>query len=676
MGKGRHFLKFSLTCILIGFTTLSWGQVDSLSVILANPTNHGIQFKAKLPPLTTIPGGREAYYSYFWDFGDGHFSRAEHPVHAYAQPGNYDVKLYATNNYDKGTKPPRPVKSISVQYASAGATPDISTDEQVFLSGKAVFKLGKNTNAQPGTDIVLISGVNLKAPKGKIYILSNEKLYDNPGFAYAGQTTYYQEEKLPVLAQGQQAFYASTSINSAMITHSGSPNYGKPEFKTFKPDESVAYFKTLYDSYQSVTSYEVSGKVGEEQFSYVHINVLPEMLKDTNAIVTLTGIYVPDGSSKAYIHRLDIPIVASHDPNRMSVKQTRLNYRTASRGERLTYKVQFQNNGKGDAKNIRLEMTLPKVMDRESFKVLSIYPRIPECADSTGTGCWRKEAIGQDSLFVYFQGISLPGSKADREVPYDSTQGYVRFSIKADKRLPNKPFRGKTAIFFDKNKAVKTNWATGKFRKSLSPILFLGYHFITDENESVTFRDSLVITAGGPDLIDRELTYKTKNYFDIGVGIAPLAPYKKWFWQAELRLGYYEQEAGIWGIDTQNEIQIGGQYYSVSRYDKTYSRKNLRLQLALLPVKYNFNSWLSLGAGIEGNINFTIDAKEKLTVYTFANEQKEAISESDQSKTPVHWRAFADLNVGRVYLGPSVGVRYYFGLDDLSSLNVYLAWRF
>lgn len=31
--------------------------------------------------------------SYIWDFGDGTFSTEENPVHIFANPGNYTVKL-------------------------------------------------------------------------------------------------------------------------------------------------------------------------------------------------------------------------------------------------------------------------------------------------------------------------------------------------------------------------------------------------------------------------------------------------------------------------------------------------------------------------------------------------------------------------------------------------------
>ena len=44
---------------------------------------------------------------WWWDFGDGSYSNEESPIHVYATPGNYNVKLYIENNiksWDEITK--------------------------------------------------------------------------------------------------------------------------------------------------------------------------------------------------------------------------------------------------------------------------------------------------------------------------------------------------------------------------------------------------------------------------------------------------------------------------------------------------------------------------------------------------------------------------------------------
>ena len=47
---------------------------------------------------STINGG-----DYFWDFGDGDTSSEQNPTHVYATPGNYQVKLVATNCHSTDT---------------------------------------------------------------------------------------------------------------------------------------------------------------------------------------------------------------------------------------------------------------------------------------------------------------------------------------------------------------------------------------------------------------------------------------------------------------------------------------------------------------------------------------------------------------------------------------------
>src|SRR5690606_6316085 len=109
-------------------------------------------------------------------------------------------------------------------------------------------------------------------------------------------------------------------------------------------------------------------------FSFINLDVTPEMLADTNAIITITGIYLPD-EGDAMIHKMEVPVVTSHDPNKMSLKNSRLSYRTLSKKKDLIYKVQFQNDGEGDAKNVRLEIALPSNVDPSTFKLLQMSPQ-------------------------------------------------------------------------------------------------------------------------------------------------------------------------------------------------------------------------------------------------------------------------------------------------------------
>src|SRR5690606_28888181 len=137
-----------------------------------------------------IPGGRKPYYKYLWDFGDGHFSTQVEPTHQYAQPGSHEVTLYAINNYDFGPKHKQPKKKVEVISAIAGiGQPQLF--EENFFSSNDIFQIFKLSDAKPGEDISLVVGVNTGGRKGKIHILSNEKIAGLDGFKFANQSAYY-----------------------------------------------------------------------------------------------------------------------------------------------------------------------------------------------------------------------------------------------------------------------------------------------------------------------------------------------------------------------------------------------------------------------------------------------------------------------------------------------------
>ncbi len=335
-------------------------------------------FRPELPVLQAIPGGRAPFYTYLWDFGDGHFSTDESPQHIYRSQGMYDVRLYATNNYDFGPRPPRPKKPVKVKENVLVNNQPASTAERGFFSANGIFQLSKNADALPGEDMVVVAGIKTPVSgKGKIILLTNEKVYGPPGFLYRGQTTYNGEKVLEKDALDMQPLWAS--VHKVIITQSGSPDYGNRQDRVFTTEEAVGYFSNLYSSYKTVTAYEVLTQADTAQFSLINLDITEQMLKDTNALITVTGIYVPEHGTTV-VHQLDIPIVASHDPNKMSLKQARLAYRTTNRKKKLKYKVQFQNDGEGDAKNIKLEVRLPPNMKGESFELLHLYPRCVPCA--------------------------------------------------------------------------------------------------------------------------------------------------------------------------------------------------------------------------------------------------------------------------------------------------------
>lgn len=640
--------------------------VDSIPVeIKVIKSGASAVFEAELPELKGVPGGRQPFYTYLWDFGDGHFSQKERPQHVYADAGNYTVNLYVVNNYDDGPRPKRRAKEIQIA-ATSDIAPKPSVEEDNFFGSNGVFQLSKNANALPGEDMVIIAGVK-SSGKGRIFLLTNEKMYGDDGLKYVGQSNYNNEKITPINSlTNLKELWAS--VSNVTLTLSGSPDYGVKEEYSFKDNEAISYFSDLHDSYKTITSYEVDNLSEEGQFSFINLDVTPEMLADTNAIVTITGVYIPEVGD-AIVHKLEVPVVTSHDPNKMSLKQSRLSYRTVSKNKELIYKVQFQNDGEGDAKNVILEIALPKNVDPTTFKLLNLYPECDSCLTEIERGCWKQYIKGEDTLVFHFKDISLPGTKAEDIIDQDSTKGFIRFSVQTRKKLENKPFRARTNIYFDKNDPIRTNNATGRFRKGFSPILFAGYGAFLS---APSYKDG---------------KFKENGMF--GIGLAPLAPYKKLYWQLELYVSPSRYKEQVLDIKNTGEEHImvelpDGEGTMVPRelyfmsYDKKMESNDLYTRFVPLHIRYNFNSFLSAGVGALTEFRVNLNSKESRTYYLEKADLGNILVNQgkwNELGDKMKVKTFIDLTVGRVYLGPSLGMRYVYGGNQGQQINFYAAWR-
>ncbi len=120
--------QFIIHIILLLAGTSLFAQTDT--AVLATQKENKVSFKANLPVLTQIPGAPKPFYTYLWDFGDGHFSNEANPEHVYAKEGDYEAVLYAVNNYDDGKKPGRKPKKVAVKQINRSYLASVSPAEQ------------------------------------------------------------------------------------------------------------------------------------------------------------------------------------------------------------------------------------------------------------------------------------------------------------------------------------------------------------------------------------------------------------------------------------------------------------------------------------------------------------------------------------------------------------------
>lgn len=661
---------------LLKFATCNAQQDSSLirkdtfeSKIEIQKLTSGIAFKPILRPLIQVPGGRAPYYKYLWDFGDGHFSTLAEPTHQYKNPGEYEVVLYAVNNYDDGPKPNRPKRKIkNTDPPTALAQINTHSFEQNFFTSNETFQIFKLSDAKPGEDISLVVGVNTAGKKGKIYILSNEKIAGMEGFKFAAQTNYYNEYR-DTLIQTEKLQGMWANVKQSTFTKTGSPDYGIKEISTFQnQQQAIHYFKDLYAAYHSLTAYDIEPQQGDQQFSLINLDVTADMLVDTNAIVTITGVFIPE-DGLANVHQVDIPIVKSHDPNKMSIRPARMNYRFQKKRKTMTYKVQFQNDGEGDAKNVRLEMQIPDEIVKNTFKLKALYPKCDTCETEMSRGCYRYFIKEDGTLVFHFKDISLPGTAAKDITDMDSTKGFILFEVETQKKLKNKSFQAYTNIYFDKNPPIKTNTATTRFLRTISPFITVG----------------ATSTFGTPR--EHEVAHTFKPGYQVGFGIAPTAPYKKPYWQIELYTSYYKRESQSDRIDEKGEhpyLKDGKtNYFAYTSVDSFQNRQFLSLQVPI-QIRYNINPYISIGAGVSARKDFNTKAAGEKTFYldrVGANGQTEIAQMTEEQKVPsinsnIKLNPFLDLNIGSVNLGPALGIRFAYDKQQKWNGGIYGIFRF
>lgn len=594
--------------------------------------NNGVQFSTTLRPLIQVPGAPKPYYTYFWEFGDGTFSDAttegKKPVHLYKTSGIYQVRLYATNNYDNGKAPVTIPQPFTIQLNSSANT---SLNSNFFSKEdkNRNIKMKLNRKPKPDEDLVAYIGYrNLKYDNfgGSLVVFFNDAKFYRKIFSLEEKRTYYGEEN---------------SSLDLLLSRLQSPDTHK-------------MLKALQKQYKEGTVLHFNNlQRNEERFFFLAMRTFSEMIRDTNAVITMRAVLVPDDPSlKPELFELESPIVKSHDPNRMLLAESRINYRFMKKKKELNYTVQFQNIGEGASNNISVGIGLPRQLKVASLKVKEISP---------GSGCWdslRQNELScvdtlttADSIYFIFKNIYLPGLKQNLVRNDDSTQGFVKYSILFKKRPKKIPFSSRAVIVFDKNEPVYTNNATATFVKGLSPGIVAGYNLSLSNGK-----------------------YSARGPIQIGYVLAPYAPSKPYF-QIEVHAGILQQEDSIGKIEKLNRQSVPQGIISlnystiIGQKEIIWSKKQKVLQVVPLHFRYNLDSWIGLGIGMMGQIIISEQTKsiEKYylkiggnrpfdTVITRTNSPKTERSTKVLSKTNI--ASFADIQIGRVRTGPTLGLRY------------------
>lgn len=623
----------------------------------AEPAGGGetLQFSPVLPPLLQKAGAPTAYYGLFWEFGDGQFlfSSEKNVTHTYTRLGEYTASVEATNYYDDGKKPQKKRKTIksgtprNTGSAVAAASPlpgvyDAGSRQSIALRTSVQPKSGEEL-----TCIISYRNLGSVTTDGRLHLFFNEKKFPSPHFRYLESRTHFGET--PEATYSSVVSDLETEGLAALDFTVNRPNSNAVELQTstfqFSPPIiAEEMLKTARGEFREAHTWRFNNlRTGESRNLFVSLNGTASMLRDTSATIHLAGVFEPfDPVLAPERFTLEVEIVASHDPNRISVSDSRVNYRAIG-SKHLDYKVQFQNNGEGPASTVQIEVSVPGGLELAKMRPLDWYPRCPICPQTPTERSCLDTTLLIDGLRFTFRNIYLPGSRQEGVESIDSTRGFVRYRIEPERSMPKRAFRSIAQIVFDKNPPIRTNFSRTRFKRGISPGMKAGYGF-------------------DPDAL-------REGYFFLG---ASVSPYKSWriYPQLELLTGLRgrQDEGERMFQDTlllENSTDV--KFFEVRDSTVRSSRGLVAFEVPFL-LRKNFNRWM--GAGVGGSAKLLMDNGEDLLSVTKIRYRKvlgqtttqvgppvSASSSRNVSATRTQYTVFADLTLGAVRAGPNVGIR-------------------
>jgi hypothetical protein len=470
---------------------------------------------------------------------------------------------------------------------------------------------------------------------GRLHFFFNEKKFPQPHFKFLESRPGNGEIEVPVYSSVE---YLPWSDWSAMSLYSagaiGALALDQPpptilnEARGKYREEHAWAFKNL--------------EAGAARNFFLSLEAVPTLVKDVNTLIHVHTVFVPDDPTvPAEPYTLEMKIVAAHDPNAIAVSDNVVNYRTLG-NKKIDYRVDFQNNGKGPASTVLVKIEIPDGLHAQKIKPLDWQPKCPICPRSTlpKSSCLDTMRTTDGFQFV-FHNIYLPGSAQEGVEKRDSTKGYVKYRIEADRDMPKYAFRSRAKIVFDREAPIYTNYTRTRFKMGLSPGVKVGWNFVPDSLRS--------------------------GFFFIG---ASLSPFKSWRMYPQIEL-----LAGLKGLQDLPEQRIQGvrtgpvlpAFQDTTFFDTLIQaqRSFVSFEIPLL-LRKNFNKRLGLGFGVSARVALEEGKTRTETSQTdimYATGVREviksetAVALDTYSSTRYRFTAFGDLTFGSVRAGPNIGIR-------------------
>ncbi|MEZ4826344.1 MAG: PKD domain-containing protein [Bacteroidia bacterium] len=664
-------MKLYRFLMITGLYIFSFLRLDA-QIITAEKTGNTYRFSLNpkpAPPIRPQGSTTAPRWLYFWEFGDGHYSEDETPVHTFSQAGSFDVTVWLTPAYSLD-KPKKFYQKI--QITQSGKTPP----EKIYpiLNTSSAIRLTSNNNELvPREDMQLV--VHYLPPpgysSGKIVLAFNEKLSVRKSFRYTGARTYYGEKEIADI-------FSDAGIK------------GNAEYLQFVESQTNDYQSVVAFSYNQTTPGEAS-----RLFLTLHTETPP-----IGTEIGVRAFLIPDKgalrktgttTSKTMI------IQASHDPNRITVIPRTIEY-PVSIDTFLTYRVFFQNKGEGDANEVTVKVNLDPSLDPETIEVIDARIGSDSCLICNDSLAERESCLevirNPDHVSFIFHYIRLSGTKGIETINNLTTRGEVAYRIRP-RTIPGETAPSvkdidaiftRASIKFDtENDTIITNQIDTQIRLRVTGIK-AGYNLGRPLSELVSSATALSNVLLGVTFSDNPV-HKGKAF------------------QSEIAYSSYRF--------SRDKSQLLVSENDPFRRDSVHTRLSLNLFYldVLAQSRFHFNDYIGVGFGggfstlLAGAGKYEARLKKGISQQTveekvrtgllFLGKQYESIEfasgdvfDPEIRNNPGSYLAlnmFAELGLGKVNKGPMAGFRYgsrfQSGLFDFSFsrqnfLQAFAEWKF
>ena len=462
------YLLIVLICLPL---CLSGQSTRSQPEIKYNPVSRQF-FVQNLPPPDSAAGAEKApYWSYFWEFGDGHYSTARNPHYCYSGQGIKNIRLSLVPHYSYS-----PTRVIRRNMFVGGSCNDAACrrlgacNGPNYNIGSKLVQVGSNADHElvPNNEIQL--AIHLRMPRG----------------ATAGEGDlflFYQDQEVieelgfpPLIARNdpqdqQRNLFALTQTSVRSVLDAGGSNY--------------RLARSLYESrsYGRPLVYRCRIAPGETQRLFISLAASRSLRlhrfddKKGELVPEIKAVWVPHDyafNEGLMLDNYPLKMLSVHDPNRIRVRfpNGRATY-VRNHPQTFEVEIDFQNRGGSPARQVIAAVDWPENLDPNSIEILGRDPTnssvCPDCPNGpltdTTSSCFQLDTsrvASEGKVYFIFHNVMIHGKRETGLGGNEFTKGRVRFSARSNNRQRQQTaFSG--GIIFDNEDPIATrerhrNW--------------------------------------------------------------------------------------------------------------------------------------------------------------------------------------------------------------------------